>query len=268
MFHLVTVATDDQGYWKQFLESCGRHGIAPEVLGWGEKWQGFTWKVDLVRKHIQTLNDDDIVFIVDAYDVLVLEDIHEIVRRFKQFNKPIVFASENEDDFGMYSFFFGYCFRNDNHKINGGMISGYAWALKRLFQAARDTHSETTDDQVLWNTTCSANEDFFSQNVSFDTENRLMYIPPLLDLENLYECSLDTKGTCFFHCTGNRDMRETLSANGYSSVSTRRAASLIDRGWYYIRLSMQTRRNVWCTGGVIVFLLVLVIVLLPHLRKP
>lgn len=42
--HVVTVATESKSYFPYLVESCKRHGGQLEVLGMGEKWEGFNWK--------------------------------------------------------------------------------------------------------------------------------------------------------------------------------------------------------------------------------
>lgn len=56
--------------------SCERHQLPLTVLGQGQRWQGFRWKLQLVRDALQVdVNQgrgDDLVAFVDAYDVIIL----------------------------------------------------------------------------------------------------------------------------------------------------------------------------------------------------
>ena len=47
MVKLVTVATHSESYFPWLKESCVRYNTNLEILGWGEKWQGYHrgWKV-------------------------------------------------------------------------------------------------------------------------------------------------------------------------------------------------------------------------------
>ena len=55
-----------------------------------------TMRFNLWRDYLNTLDDDDeIVVINDAYDVVILEDGDTIIKKFKSFNKNIVFGYHN-----------------------------------------------------------------------------------------------------------------------------------------------------------------------------
>jgi hypothetical protein len=82
MLRVVTFATRDDGWFMALRDSCARQGVALDVLGWGETWQGFMHKVRAVRAYVETLAPETLVLFVDAYDALVLCDGAEILRRF------------------------------------------------------------------------------------------------------------------------------------------------------------------------------------------
>ena len=46
----------------------------------GEEWTGFTMRFNLWRDYLNTLDDDEIVMINDAYDVVILEDGDTIIK--------------------------------------------------------------------------------------------------------------------------------------------------------------------------------------------
>jgi hypothetical protein len=41
---IVTVATESKYYFEYLKKSCENNGKNLEVLGYGEKWQGFAWR--------------------------------------------------------------------------------------------------------------------------------------------------------------------------------------------------------------------------------
>ena len=98
--HIITVGTDENKMWG-LEQSAKRHGITYLNLGSGVEWGGGTMegqggghKINLVRSHIQTLPDEDIVLFVDGYDVLFTDNIHSIKERFDGFDCDILFAAE------------------------------------------------------------------------------------------------------------------------------------------------------------------------------
>jgi len=98
--HIITVGTDENKMWG-LEQSAKRHGITYLNLGQGVEWDGGTMagqggghKINLVRSHIQTLPDEDLVLFVDGYDVLFTDNIHSIKERFDGFDCDILFAAE------------------------------------------------------------------------------------------------------------------------------------------------------------------------------
>lgn len=98
--HVITVGTDENKMWG-LEQSAKRHGITYLNLGQGVEWDGGTMvgqggghKINLVRSHIQTLPDEDLVLFVDGYDVLFTDNIHSIKERFDGFDCDILFAAE------------------------------------------------------------------------------------------------------------------------------------------------------------------------------
>lgn len=98
--HIITVGTDENKMWG-LEQSAKRHGITYLNLGQGVEWGGGTMvgqggghKINLVRSHIQTLPDEDLVLFVDGYDVLFTDNIHSIKERFDGFDCDILFAAE------------------------------------------------------------------------------------------------------------------------------------------------------------------------------
>jgi hypothetical protein len=68
--HIVTVATESKYYFPYLVESCKKHGLNLEVLGFGEKWTGFNMRFRLMTDYLKQLPENDIVCFVDGYDVL------------------------------------------------------------------------------------------------------------------------------------------------------------------------------------------------------
>ena len=90
MVRLVTVATHSQFYFPWLLESCKRYNTKIEVLGWGEKWKGFTWRFSLMIEYLKSLDPEEIVCFIDAYDVILLRPLEDIVSYFNDIIKMTI----------------------------------------------------------------------------------------------------------------------------------------------------------------------------------
>lgn len=83
MIRYICVATDTRLYFPYLTQ------LLPElvVLGMGMKWKGFIMKFNLLVEYLETLNDDDIICFIDAYDVLPTKNIVNLEKQFIEFSK-------------------------------------------------------------------------------------------------------------------------------------------------------------------------------------
>lgn len=128
-------------------------------MGLGEPWKGGDdirnkpgggYKINLFKKALEEYkNDKDrIILFTDAYDVVFLGSLDEIVKRFKQTNARILFGAE------------GYCWPKEELKskypevkkgkryLNSGLYMGYAADVYELlnYKPLKDTD----DDQLFF----------------------------------------------------------------------------------------------------------------------
>ena len=80
--HIVTVATESKFYLPYLVESCKKNGKELEILGFGEKWQGFTWRFKLMIDYLENININDIVCFIDGYDVICTRNLNELKENF------------------------------------------------------------------------------------------------------------------------------------------------------------------------------------------
>lgn len=149
---IVTVATHSDGYMPILRESCERHGLELIVLGWGEKWQGFTWRQQLVQEYLRQVDPQEVIVFIDAYDVFALQPESVILKRFEQFDSDLVISSEFETSvFARYSARTMYGAPCNGHNLNAGMYMGYAWTLQHFFADLQQLNPLGTekDDQRL-----------------------------------------------------------------------------------------------------------------------
>lgn len=171
----IVVATEKKGYYKVLEESCKRHNIELIPLGMGEKWSGFTMRFDLWLDYLNKLDDNEIVMINDAYDVVILEDKDTIIKKFKLFNKNIVFSFQNSK---LTNLIFTKCDLY-KHVLCMGNIIGYVKYLKEfinLIQKHNDIWKENgNDDQLILQNICEIEKDFFKKNVTIDKDQEIFF---------------------------------------------------------------------------------------------
>jgi len=208
-FSIVTVATEYKvGYLPNLDKSCRDNNIDFTILGIGKRWEGFMMKFKLMSEFLETKKDTDIVIFIDGYDVLLLH-CKDIISRFREFKKPIVFSIDDREDDNI---FVDYIKRRmfGNSPVNAGGYIGYVWALKRLFDEIKsrcDFNNEGEDDQKCIAEMVNTKYKPFSNLVTMD--NR-MVIFRTLPVHLISSCSDVTKyikdDPNFVHGPANTDM--------------------------------------------------------------
>ena len=136
IINIVTIATHTAGYFDILKKSCINGGVNLTVLGYGEPWTGLDTKIRLLNKYLETKQPEDIIVLIDAFDVVMLGNSKELLERYKQFGKPIVLGVEAKNGWLKFAFaqlYFGtYC----NNVINTGGYMGTVNHLRFLVNAA------------------------------------------------------------------------------------------------------------------------------------
>ena len=139
---LVTVATHSERYYPYLKLSAERYGFDLVTLGWGEKWKGFGWRFELMKKYLMSLTDDEVVCFVDGYDVIILQDMKTLENKFNTLTagdkSKIVLAIESDTDSKIgniitssWTNFFSY--RCEGNLINAGTYIGYSSTILKTF---------------------------------------------------------------------------------------------------------------------------------------
>jgi len=178
--HIVTVVTESKYYFPYLVESCKKYGKKLTVLGYGEKWLGFTWRFKLMLDYLENLPKNDIVCFIDGYDVICLRDLTELKEEFikirNQTNCKIIVGHDKIDRSTLYYnfnyyfnyYYFGPCYKNVF--INAGTYIGYVddllYILKKLYN---ETVENFDDDQVLLIQYCKKN----TNELYIDIDNKL-----------------------------------------------------------------------------------------------
>lgn len=100
--HPITVGTDRKKC-SALNDSAALQGFGVKNLGTNVNWAGTDMqgpggghKINLVKEHLATLPENDVVLFVDAYDVFFTKDLQEIVKRWMDASVEILFAAEAE----------------------------------------------------------------------------------------------------------------------------------------------------------------------------
>ena len=170
--HVLTVGTDQSKMWA-LEQSAKAHGITYLNLGRQVTWMGGTMKaqgggqkINLVRNHIDSLHDDDVVLFVDGYDVIINDSLSTILERYEDMGADIIFAAERQcwPDATMSPQF--PVALTPYKYLNSGVYMGRVGALKEFLNEAVPNDS---DDQLWmqkrflssdWQSTGSANLDY------------------------------------------------------------------------------------------------------------
>lgn len=216
---LVTVATRSEGYFPYLLESCKKHNISLDILGWGEKWQGFTWRLHLLKEWLQSLDKDEVVCFIDGFDVIVLQPVEVLEYRFKKIkeshpNVKIISAYENQCWYlkWLTLVIFGTC---NNMFINAGTYIGYAKDILQVIEYNMQINPAfNADDQQLLLTYCRNNP----SNVYIDIDKRLFLtkINPLFDISKVIIHNINVYDPCILHAPCATNLNEVLKSLGYT----------------------------------------------------
>jgi hypothetical protein len=156
-FYYITIATKPHPILDNIKKRIEKQKESIIVLGKQENryigWQSsgnFGIKLKEVHSFIirPELNDNDIVLFTDAYDVIYCGNQTEIIKRYLEFNKPIVFGCETtcnpdpkqEKNYKFKDTVFPY--------LNSGLFIGRVSALRQCI--GKYKYNDRHDDQFYW----------------------------------------------------------------------------------------------------------------------
>jgi hypothetical protein len=232
---IITVATHSQGYFQVLKQSCRRNNIELTILGWGQKWGGFGWKLKVVRDYLKTLPADDIVLVIDAFDTLIICDTDEILAKFKSMNKPMLCAAERPHDRGIWNAAYERIFNNKGTYpktptaycyLNAGVwLSSAGYALKLLTKAAIEN---STNDQTYFTYLYLRGEVFIDFNCEIFTCIRKER--DLKQCGTRFENAFTYTYPCIIHAPADVTMENIVASICYEPVRY----GIFQKSWKYI----------------------------------
>ena len=215
---LVTVATHIDGYMSWLQKSCERYNTQLYTLGLGEKWQGYNWKFLKMKEFLRSVDPNEVICFMDAYDVILL--IVGCDKPKPMYMKVLAYAT------------FGKC---DDEMLNSGTYIGKAsdllYMINEMSRISKDDPS--VDDQVLLKDWCSMNTGL----IHIDCDNLFFMVvgDPQRDLE-----IKKSKKTYFLHAPGNTYIDNIIEDLGYKmtdeekeKIKTYHRKSLVKKMKYY-----------------------------------
>ena len=238
--HVVTTCNKSAGYFEILKESCIRNETNLKVLGFGEKWGGFTWKFEKLHQFLKTIDLDDIVVCTDGFDVVMLEHVDEMMLRYKKFDRDFVVGVSypiTGVKFATNRIFGTYTRGNQTYNICAGLYMGTCRSLKHIVDYIIHNYDlkKINDDQLLMTRFFNDNRDFTEKYVGFDSEFSLFAnasVKTVGDLvfannSNVNLKCIDGKlitqfGTqpVFLHGPGNLNLKKFIEYIGYKNVPT------------------------------------------------
>jgi hypothetical protein len=232
---IITVATEPQYYYPYLVDTIKKNNGNIKVLGFGEQWQGFSWRYELMINYLSGLDPNDIVCFVDGYDVICTRDLSELKNIFLELKKKhnckiIVSNHKFKRTFPnklINTLSFGTC---NKELINAGTYIGNADDLLVVIQNIyKLSDSNSSDDQKLMTKYCKKNiKDFY-----IDTENEIFFVidSPYKEVtnevivENKVVKTYNQQKPSFIHGPGATYLDGILLKLGYNDVKVKQELS-------------------------------------------
>ena len=209
MFYIVTYATHSEKYFN-LLKSYPNLVI----LGYGEKWTGLHNKVEGVLSFCKEIKSDDIVCFIDAFDTLVLESSSEILKRYKEINRDLIFSkgANSSSVFVKYTQdkLFGNC---NNQRLNTGMYIGRSQSIINIWKGFK----KNMDDQYFITQRCINGEDIYIDKNCYLFYNYCPNDKIKIKKGEIYDNN-NKFNSCIISSPGNTDIKDILVKLNYKNV--------------------------------------------------
>lgn len=210
--HIITTATKPGGYLKWLEQSCKRNGTNLIILGMGTEWKGYITKCILVKEFLENLPEDDIVCIIDAYDVLMLQHVDilkdKFIKHTENTDYKLICAKDPLPTNLLNGWYYG---TKENIIINSGTYIGFTGFIKNMYKKMIDLYNLNnvfSDDQFLLNKFYKNHKN----EILIDTNNKFFYCEAL---QNIIHIKQQNDDYVFLHRPGNYEMLSALIQYGY-----------------------------------------------------
>lgn len=212
MIHYLCVATESKLYFPYLKQ------LIPDlvVLGMNMKWNGFIMKFELLVDYLKTINDDDIICFIDAYDVLPTKNIIHLEEQFIEFSKKnpnvkMIVGYDKPDNFiidKLGNYIFDSC---ENCRLNSGQYIGYVKNIKEIF---KNIMSENIKDDQVEITKYAIK---YPEHIFIDKERTFF----LVKTNPLQQVSLSNNKSSFIHANYNGLLEDFLMEHHYIFINSK-----------------------------------------------
>ena len=239
----VTVVTHSDGYFDFLIQSCQRHNVDLQVLGWGEKFGGWVWRLNMIRDYYKSLDPNEIVCFIDAYDVIILQDSEEIERRFLATKSRFVVAEDfNTDPYEesvARKILFGTC---KQVRINAGTYMGYVkellWMIDAMCEQNDCVNDDKLDDQKMMTQLCNSYPEKFKIDTARNIFLTLCYRNGMeladirIDDETEQLVYRDSAYPCILHGAGKANLDDIIKSLGYNITIKQTPTSVVQHIYF------------------------------------
>lgn len=147
--HVCALANQETHLLGHFLDSCYRHGIDVDILGWDKLYYANGWGMKLIEHYINHLPDEDLVLVVDSFDLFFLAGKETIIEKFLELETPFYISAEK------------WCYPNPELKelyppshtdyrfLNSGTYMGFVKDVKQVFRELPHPLGPYQEDQLI-----------------------------------------------------------------------------------------------------------------------
>jgi len=225
MLHIVTVATHSEYYFQYLVESCKKCGKELDILGYGEEWKGFNWRLTLIINYLKKLPENDIVCFIDGYDVICCRNLNEMPSEFVKIKeqtgcKIITGSVVRKNNFLIQLFNHLYFEKCKNENINAGTYIGIVKDLLEILPKIYELDNRhNADDQQLMIKYCQKNDNIIipdKENKLFLTiASQLNEIDQFIDIDENHIVSYNLNKPFFIHAPGYGYLDNVIKKLGY-----------------------------------------------------
>lgn len=201
----ICVATSEQ-FYLPYLKTLIPNLV---ILGHNVNWNGFHTKYQIILDYIEILNDDIIITVIDAYDIVPTPHFNDLCPKFLTFMqthpnvKMIIGHDVNsnliEELWAKYVYFGSV----NGCRLNGGQFIGYVKNIKPIISDLLYHFPYFKDDQIALTQYANQNK---NSGIYIDTEHEFFEI----QFNPLQQVTCNNKKACFLHANFNGYLDEYL----------------------------------------------------------
>jgi hypothetical protein len=263
MISVISFVNKNTSGYINFKNSFSKfNGWQIKIIGWKTKWEGWITRMMAYRDYCKTCPPDQILVLLDGYDILCLQDSKNFIEKYKKIDKKYVFGCENmcaEYINCRKPMIWQNYYKIFNKYINGGCIIGKASDLYYLYKWCIDL-KHTADDQIA----LSHFMDHHYKDVYLDIDSIFVYNDSLAKTATIQNINntitVDNKNPYFIHFPGLMIMNSLplQSSTGDIPFNYKFVLSIIlgDSAIYEYALN----KNIYLLSSILIYILITIII--------